>query len=245
MTQEALARTFQDEPVPPGGAARRPSVPLFPSNSLPFSGRGAHEYSPATAAPTRLLSRPLVLSGGTGLGESQVRGRNRRKAGTSTIIVTSTGGFNPATTLSAGGLPGGVTASFFANVTISGSSGSTNHSTPVALRVNASSGTKSFTMSLSPSSFTMDDSGSVSTTFTITSLNGFHSAMELNVNEFPGGGSATASANPVTPPANGSVHVTIVWSISRRASSGTTTIDRIGTCGSIANDIPLTITVAP
>jgi subtilase family serine protease len=194
-------------------------------------------------------------------------------SGTSTITITSTGGFNSATTLSATGLPSGVTAAFSTNpvtpaangsatstltltasssatvgtatVTITGTSGSTTHSTTIALTVNASSGTANFTLSLSPSSFTVDERGSVSTTLTVTSVNGFHSAVDLSVNEFPSGVSATASANPVTPPANGSVNVTITWSASRRAPTGTTTIELIGTSGSLTNQTPVTIAVAP
>jgi kumamolisin len=194
-------------------------------------------------------------------------------SGTSTITVTSTGGFNSATTLSASGLPSGVTAAFSTNpvtppangsatstltltasasatvgtatVTITGTSGSTSHTTTITLTVNASSGTKNFTMSLVPSSFTVDENGSTSTTLTVTSVNGFNSAVTLSVNEFPSGVSATASANPVTPPANGSVKVTITWSATRRAPTGTSTIELIGTSGSLTNQIPVTITVAP
>ncbi len=194
-------------------------------------------------------------------------------SGASTITITSTGGFSSATTLSASGLPSGVTAAFSTNpvtpaangtvtstltltasatattgaatVTITGTSGSTSHSTTIALTVNASSAKANFTLSLSPSSFTIDDNGSVSTTLTITSVGGFHSAVSLSVNEFPSGVSATASANPVTPPANGSSKVTITWSASRRAPTGTTTIELIGTSGSLTNEIPVTITVAP
>jgi subtilase family serine protease len=194
-------------------------------------------------------------------------------SGTSTITVTSTGGFNSATTLSASGLPTGVTATFSTNpvtpaangtatstltltasatatvgaatVTITGTSGSTTHSTTIALTVNAASAAKNFTLSLSPSSFTIDDSGSKSTTLTVTSTGGFNSAVSLSVSGFPTDVSATASANPVTPPANGSTTVTITWSASRRAPTGTTTIELIGTSGSISNEIPVTITVAP
>jgi subtilase family serine protease len=194
-------------------------------------------------------------------------------SGTSTITITSTGGFSSATTLSATGLPTGVTAAFSTNpvtpaangsvtstltltasatatvgaatVTITGTSGSLTHSTTIALTVNSSSGTKNFTLSLSPSSFTIDERGSVSTTLTVTSVNGFNSAVSLSVNEFPSGVSATASANPVTPPANGSTTVTLTWSASRRAPTGTTTIELIGTSGSLTNEIPVTITVAP
>jgi subtilase family serine protease len=194
-------------------------------------------------------------------------------SGASTITITSTGGFSSATTLSASGLPSGVTAAFSTNpvtpaangtatstltltasatattgaatVTITGTSGSLTHSTTVALTVNASSATKNFTLSLSPSSFTVDERGSVSTTLTVTSQGGFNSAVDLSVNEFPSGVSATASTNPVTPPANGSTTVTLTWSASRRAPTGTTTIELIGTSGSLTNEIPVTITVAP
>ncbi len=194
-------------------------------------------------------------------------------SGTSTITITSQNSFSSATTLTATGLPSGVTASFSTNpvtppangsatstltltasstatvgtatVTITGTSGSTTHSTTIALTVNASSGTKNFTLSLSPSSFTIDDNGSVSTTLTVTSLNSFHSAVTLSVSGFPTDVSATASANPVTPPANGSVKVTITWSATRRAPTGTSTIELIGTSGSLTNEIPVTITVAP
>jgi subtilase family serine protease len=194
-------------------------------------------------------------------------------SGTSTITITSTGGFNSATTLSATGLPTGVTAAFSTNpvtppangsvtstltltasstatvgaatVTITGTSGSTTHSATIALTVNASSGTKNFTLSLSPSSFTIDERGTVSTTLTVTSVNGFNSAVDLSVSAFPSGVSATASANPVTPPANGSVKVTITWTATRRAPTGTTTIELIGTSGSLTNETPVTITVAP
>ncbi|MGC1499635.1 MAG: protease pro-enzyme activation domain-containing protein [Terriglobales bacterium] len=198
---------------------------------------------------------------------------NQGASGTSTITITSQNSFNSATTLSATGLPSGVTATFSTNpvtppangsatstltltasasaatgtatVTITGTSGSTTHSTTIALTVNSSSGTPNFTLSLSPASFTIDEGRSVSTTLTVTSVNSFHSAVTLSVNEFPSGVSATASANPVTPPANGSTTVKLTWSASRRAPTGTTTIELIGTSGSITNEIPVAITVAP
>jgi subtilase family serine protease len=188
-------------------------------------------------------------------------------SGTSTITVTDKNGFTGSVTLAASGLPSGVTAAFGTNpttgtsvltltasatattgtstVTITGTSGSLTATTTLALTVNASSATKNFTLSLSPSSFTVDERGSASTTLTITSVGGFHSAVDLSVNEFPTDVSATASANPVTPPANGSTTVTITWSASRRAPTGTTTIELIGTSGSLTNEIPVTITVAP
>jgi len=192
-------------------------------------------------------------------------------SGASTITVTSQNSFNSAVTLSASGLPSGVTASFStspltppangsttstltlaasssaatgtATITITGASGSLSHSTTVTLTVN-SSGTKNFTLSLSPSSFTIDEGGRTSTTLTVTSVNGFSGSVDLSVNEFPSGVSATASSNPVSVPANGSATATITWSASRRAPTGTTMIQLTGTSGSIGNGIPVTITVA-
>ncbi len=193
-------------------------------------------------------------------------------SGTSTITVTSTGGFDSATTLSASGLPSGVTASFSTNpvtppangsatstltltasssatvgtatVTITGTSGSTSHTATISLTVQASSSSPNFTMSLSPSSFTIDEGGTKSTTLTITSVGGFSGSVTLSVNEFPTDVSATASSNPVKVPKNGSATATITWSASRRAPTGTTTIELIGTSGSTENEIPVTITVA-
>jgi subtilase family serine protease len=210
----------------------------------------------ATATPSfTLAASPASLSVTQG------------SSGTSTITVTDKNGFTGSVTLAASGLPSGVTAAFGTNpttgtsvltltasatattgtatVTITGTSGSLTATTTVALTVNASSATKNFTLSLSPASFTIDERGSVSTTLTITSQGGFNSAVTLSVNEFPTDVSATASANPVTPPANGSTTVTITWSASRRAPTGTTTIELIGTSGSLTNEIPVTITVAP
>ena len=128
---------------------------------------------------------------------------------------------NNPTSFGATGLPSGVTASFSTNpvtppangsatsvltltasstatvgtatVTITGTSGSTTHSTTISLTVNSSSATKNFTLALNPSSFTIDQRRSVSTTLTITSVNGFSGSVDLSVNEFPSGVSATAS----------------------------------------------------
>jgi len=188
-------------------------------------------------------------------------------SGSTTITSTVTGGFDSAITLSASGQPTGVTVGFSPSsitgagtstitltvvsgtaagtysITVTGTSGSTTETTAVNLTITGTS--PNFTLALSPSSFTIDDGGRASTTLTVTSVSGFNSAVELSVSKFPSGVSATATQNPVTPPANGSATVTITWSASRRAPTGTTTIELIGTSGSLSNSIPVTITVAP
>jgi hypothetical protein len=91
---------------------------------------------------------------------------------------------------------------------------------------------------------TIDEGGSGSVTLTVTSQNGFHSAVELSANAFPSGVSATATENPVTPPANGSASVKITFSATRRAPTGTTTIELIGTSGSLSHSANVSLTVA-
>jgi len=189
-------------------------------------------------------------------------------AGTSTISVTGAGGFSGSVTLTASGLPSGVTASFGTNpttgtsvltlsasssattgtstVTINGTSGSLSASTTLSLTVNpASTGTPNFTMSMSPASVTVLDRQTVDTTLTLTSVNGFASSVSLSVSTLPSGVSMNASKNPVKVPANGSVKVTLAWTASRKAPTGSSTIQLTGKSGSIQNGIPVTVKVSP
>src|SRR5712671_3727307 len=134
--------------------------------------------------------------------------------GTSTITVTSLNGFNSATTLSATGLPSGVTAAFSTNpvtppangtatstltltasatattgaatVTITGTSGSTTHTTSIALTVNAAA-TPNFTVGAAPTSLTVVQGGTGNSTVTVTSQAGFNSATTLTTTGLPSG----------------------------------------------------------
>jgi hypothetical protein len=96
---------------------------------------------------------------------------------------------------------------------------------------------------MSPSSFILYNGYTEYNTVTITSVDGFSGSVDLSVNEFPSGVSASASSNPVSVPANGSTTVTIYWTASYRAPDQTTTIEFIGTSGSLTNEIPVTIEV--
>jgi len=126
-------------------------------------------FNPGTATPDFSLSAsPTSLSVTQG------------SSGSTTISTSVTGGFNSAISLSASGLPAGVTASFnptsigapgggnstltlsassaattgTSNVTITASGGGVTHTTTIALTVN-SAATPSFTLSASPSSQTV------------------------------------------------------------------------------------------
>jgi uncharacterized membrane protein len=188
--------------------------------------------------------------------------------GTSTITITSLNGFNSATTLSATGLPSGVTGAFSTNpvtppangtanstltltasssattgtatVTVTGVSGSTTHSTTITLTVNPP---PNFAISASPSSLTINQGSNGTSTITITSQNGFNSATTLSASGLPGGVTAAFSTNPVTPPANGNASSTLTLTASSTATTGTATITITGTAGSIVQSTTITLTV--
>jgi hypothetical protein len=190
--------------------------------------------------------------------------------GTSTITITSLNGFNSATTLSATGLPSGVTAAFSTNpvtppangsatstltltasssattgtatVTVNGVSGSTTHSTTITLTVNAAA-TPNFTIGASPSSVTVTQGGNGTSTITITSQNSFSSATTLSTSGLPSGVTAAFSTNPVTPPANGSATSTLTLTASATATVGTATVTVTGTSGSLVHSTTISLTV--
>ena len=116
--------------------------------------------------------------------------------GTSTITVNDLNGFSGTVSLTASGLPSGVTASFnpttgtstltltasssattgTVTVTITGTSGSLVATTTLALTVNAPA-TPNFTISASPASLTVTQGNTGTSTITITSQNSFNSAV--------------------------------------------------------------------
>jgi hypothetical protein len=190
--------------------------------------------------------------------------------GTSTITITSLNGFNAATTLSASGLPSGVTAAFSTNpvtppangtatstltltasatattgaatVTITGTSGSTTHTTNIALTVNAAA-TPNFTIGASPSAVAVTQGGTGTSTVTITSQNSFNAATTLSATGLPTGVTAAFSTNPVTPPANGSATSTVTFTASASAAVGTATVTVTGTSGSLTHSTTIALTV--
>src|SRR5438874_6910842 len=113
-------------------------------------------------------------------------------SGTSTITVNPVNGFSGSVSLSASGLPAGVTANFGTNpttstsvvtlsanstattgtatVTITGTSGTLTHTTAISLTVNAAA-TPNFSLSASPASLTVKQGTSGSSTVTVTPSN--------------------------------------------------------------------------
>jgi hypothetical protein len=179
----------------------------------------------------------------------------------STITVTPSGGFTGSVTLSASGLPSGVTASFGTNpttstssvtftasataatgtstVTITGTSGSLTHTTTISLTVNQLGGNPDFTIAVSPSSLAVTRGTTGHYTVTITSVNGFAGTVNLSVS---GQGSrVTPSFSPTS--ITGSGTSTLSVSVSRRATRGNRTLTITGTSGSLSHSTNAGLTI--
>jgi hypothetical protein len=182
---------------------------------------------------------------------------NRGASGTSTITITRTGGFSSDVTLSASGLPTGVTASFSANpatgnssvltlsasstatlgaatVTVSGTGGGLTRSTPISLTVNM----PDFALAASPTSLSVARNTSGTSTITITRTGGFTGDVTLGASGLPVGVTASFSVNPVT--GNSSV---LTLSASPTAALGPVTITVSGTGGGLTRNTPIALTV--
>jgi endoglucanase len=184
----------------------------------------------------------------------------RGASGTSTITVTRTGGFTDAVSLSASGLPAGVTASFSVNpatgnssvltltasstatlgavtVTVTGSGGGLTRSAPIGLTVNDVQ-TPDFSLSASPASLTINRGASGASTITITRTGGFTGGVTLGASGLPAGVTANPNPNPAT--GNSSV---LTLSASSTATLGAATITVSGTGGSLTRTTTVNLTV--
>src|SRR5579859_703536 len=202
---------------------------------------------PATATPNFSLSAtPGSLSVTQGSSAS------------STITVTPSNGFTGSVSLSASGLPAGVSASFGTNpttsssavtftasstastgtktVTITGTSGSLTHTTTISLTVNATA-TPDFSLSASPASLTVKQGSSGSSTITVTPSNGFTGSVTLSNSALPSGVTASFGTNPTT---SSSV---LTFTASSTATTGTSTITITGVSGTLSHTTTISLTI--
>ena len=179
--------------------------------------------------------------------------------GNSTITITPVTGFSGSVTLSASGLPSGVTAAFNPNpatatstltltasgtaatgtvtVTITGVSGSLTHTTTITLTVKPSG---NFTLSASPNAVAIAQGGASGTsTVTIIPVNGFSGNVTLTASGLPKGVTASFSPNPAT-----STSI-LTLTASATATKETATVTITGTSGSLSAATTITLTVNP
>jgi uncharacterized membrane protein len=138
-------------------------------------------------------------------------------SGTSTITITPVNGFSGSVTLSNSTLPKGVTAQFSPNpatstsiltltaaktakagtstITITGTSGSLKATTTITLTVSALG---SFTLTASPSTLTVEQGNSGTSTITVNPTGGFDQEVALSAIDLPSGVTASFATNPTT-----------------------------------------------
>jgi hypothetical protein len=103
--------------------------------------------------------------------------------------------------------------------------------------------TPDFTVACSPSSLTVPQGGNGSSTCTVTSLNGYNSAVTLSCIGQPAGVTCGFGANPVTPPSNGSASSGLTVTVSGATATGTYNFQVQGTDGSLIHGSNMTLNV--
>jgi kumamolisin len=187
--------------------------------------------------------------------------------GTSTVTETVTNGFDSAVTLTANGMPSGVTATFNPTsttgagtstltftatstatagsytITVTGTPASgTAETTTLTLTVSATA-TPNFTIADSPASLSIVQGSNGTSTITVTSKNSFSAATSLTATGLPTGVTAVFSPSSVTPAANGSATSTLTLTASSTATVGGATVTVTGTSGTLVNSTTLALTV--
>ena len=178
-------------------------------------------------------------------------------SGSSTLTVSAQQGFTGAVSLSAAGLPVGVTAVFSpanatttstltltasssaaagtSTVTITGTSGTLSSTARLSLTVTAP---PSFAISATPASLNLAPGASGTSAIAISPQNGFQGTVSLAASGLPSGVTASFSASSTT------TSSTLTLSTATSVAAGTYTVTITGTSGSLHNTAAVTLTVA-
>src|SRR5712692_505598 len=190
-------------------------------------------------------------------------------SGSSTITLTSAGGFAGTISLSPSVSPSGPTVSVSPTsvtltagssgtsslnittqpttpigsytVTVSGTSNATSHSTTVQVTVGS---TPDFSISGSPSSMTLSQRSTGTFNIVLTSVNGFSGTVSLSASVSSSGPRMSFSQNSVNLTSGASGSSTLNVRILNKTQLGTYTITVTGTNGSLSHSITFTVTVA-
>jgi uncharacterized membrane protein len=187
-------------------------------------------------------------------------------SGSTTVTVAIFNGFSTAVALSATGQPAGVTVSFAPTsiaapgsgtstmtlavasataagtypITVSGSGGVLKHTTTVTLTV-TSGASPDFTISASPTSASVVQGNSGSTTITTAISGGFSSAVALSATGQPSG--VTVSFTPASIPSPGSGTSSMTMAVASTTATGTYPITVAGSGGGSTHTTTVTLTV--
>jgi hypothetical protein len=102
-----------------------------------------------------------------------------------------------------------------------------------------------FSVACSPSSLSVQQGASGASSCTVTSTNGFASAVALSCTGLPSGASCSFNPASVTPPANGSATSSLTLSVSTTTPTGASSVQVQGTSGSTVRSATLSLTVTP
>lgn len=175
-----------------------------------------------------------------------------------TVAVNALNGFSGQVNLSVTGLPTGATGTFSVNpatssstlqvttngtttpvgsynLTITGVSGSSTHTAPVTLVVNA----PDFSLSPSPASQTINQGASTSYGVTVNALNGFNGQVDLSATGLPAGATGTFTPNPATSTSTLSITTDPVNSL-----PGTYTVTITGVSGGLTHAAIVSLVIA-
>ncbi|MFB0514877.1 MAG: DUF2460 domain-containing protein [Candidatus Bathyarchaeia archaeon] len=189
---------------------------------------------------------------------------------TSTITITSLEGFSDQVDLTISGVPSGVTASFdpptvtpppdasadstmtlevgatatpdVYTLTVTGTSGALSHDVSISLTI-APAAVPDFSISADPTSLTIVQGESDTSTVTVTSLEGFNSAVDLTISGLPADVTASFDPSSVTPPAGGSATSTLTIDVGLAAGPDTYTLTVTGTSGALEHSVEITLTI--
>ena len=100
-----------------------------------------------------------------------------------------------------------------------------------------------FSLSASPSSVTIVQGASGTSTVTVASLNGFNSAVSLSCTGLPAGATCGFSPTPVTPPANGTATSVLTVSVAASTPTGSYAVSIVGTSGTSTRSTSLSLSV--
>jgi len=178
---------------------------------------------------------------------------------TYSVTLSPQGGFNGVVTFATSGLPAGATATFNPTsltgsgttsmliscagwtapgnytVTITGTSGSIQHTTTVGLSVTG------FSLSVSPGSRTVSQGSSTTFTATITDLNGYSATKTMSVTGLPNG--ATATFDPSSLAGSGTSTLTVQAAGNTPKGTYTLSIKATSSVGSLYHTATVGLTV--
>jgi hypothetical protein len=186
--------------------------------------------------------------------------------GTTTITSTITGGFDDPISLSASGIPAGVSVSFNPStipapgsgtstmtisvlrlalqgtypITVTGKGGGIQQSTTVTLTVVSA---KDFELSASPNSLLINQGSQGTSVITSKIAGGFNNSISLSASGAPA--DTTVTFNPGTIPAPGAGSSTMTVTVGSGAPTGTYSITVAGNGGGTIRYVAVTLTVIP